>query len=147
MTSFIDLWDSRNDLLLELNSLATDASSSHAEEKRAVIDIQRCFRGWRTRCVLKHWDDCARLIERVYRGHVGRLIASARCKVVQSQQRVALYEYCAAVIQKTFRGFYSRKYVHDFRARKAYIRRVVDASSNVRSCTTNIVWSYVCREA
>lgn len=53
-------------------------------------------------------------IQRVYRGHIGRVTAYVK--------RLNLN---ATLIQKMFRGFLSRKKIHDFFVRKKFIQRAV----------------------
>lgn len=43
-----------------------------------------------------------------------------------------LYNYMAILIQKIFRGYYSRRYIHDYYARKKYIEGVVDVSNTLK---------------
>ena len=53
-----------------------------------------------------------------------------------SHERMAVYHYHALLVQKRFRGFYSRRYYHDFFARKAYIQSVVVKSDALRADAT-----------
>lgn len=48
------------------------------------------------------------------------------------KERMAVFHYHALLVQKYFRGFYSRRYYHDFFARKAYIQSVVVKSNALR---------------
>ena len=45
----------------------------------------------------------------------------------------AVYHYHAMLCQRTFRGYYSRRYKHDFNARKAYIQSVVEKGEELRA--------------
>jgi hypothetical protein len=46
--------------------------------------------------------------------------------------QIAVYHYHAMILQRTFRGFYSRRYYHDYSARKAYIQSVVEKGNKLR---------------
>jgi hypothetical protein len=102
------------------------------EERRAAVELQRLFRGGRARRRIQRLRDAAVTIQRVQRGHVGRRIAHERRSDVEDARRRALFDYCASQLQKLFRGYYSRRYRHDFFARKRYIRTVLHNSETLR---------------
>jgi hypothetical protein len=52
---------------------------------------------------------------------MGRLRTNAIFSDKKQFERMAFFHYQASIIQKAFRGYYSRRYSHDFFARKAYI--------------------------
>jgi hypothetical protein len=60
-----------------------------------------------------------------------------RCHLTNSHLRVLLqsylYHYHVTLIQRSFRGYYSRKYRHDFHARKRYLCRVVEKGNELRA--------------
>lgn len=74
----------------------------------------------------------AREIQRIYRGHLGRKKVRRELDLRLLSHRLAVEHYAATCIQKIFRGCYSRKYVHDFYARKAYIEQVAAQGENLR---------------
>ena len=74
----------------------------------------------------------ASCISRIFRGHMGRREASKANRGKMRKERMAVFHYHALLVQKYFRGFYSRRYYHDFFARKAYIQSVVVKSNALR---------------
>lgn len=42
----------------------------------------------------------------------------------ESKNRL-FYDYNATLIQKTFRGYYERKYTHDFYSRQKYLQEIL----------------------
>ena len=45
---------------------------------------------------------------------------------------MGFFHYQAHIIQKNFRGYYSRRYYHDFFARKAYINSIMNKSEALK---------------
>lgn len=110
--------------------------------------------------MIARWKFCAGEIQRVYRGHVGREKGGSFCsfefeklleltdipgltssskrsvrrllKEKQDMERMAFFHFQAISIQRIFRGFFSRRTLHDFYARKKYIASVLDQSRRVR---------------
>lgn len=52
---------------------------------------------------------------------------------VDEQRQRAFFEAHATIIQMRFRAFYSRKYVHNFYARKAYVTSVLQKGDTLRN--------------
>ena len=71
-------------------------------------------------------------IERVFRGNLGRRACRARRAARGEQAQAAMFAYFASVIQHCFRGFRSRRYKHDYYARKAYIQNILEKSNQLR---------------
>merc|ERR1719261_811206 len=90
------------------------------------------FRGQKVRAYITAQRFAASCISRIFRGHMGRREASKANRGKMRKERMAVYHYHALLVQKRFRGFYSRRYYHDFFARKAYIQSVVVKSDALR---------------
>ena len=73
------------------------------------------------------------MLQRIYRGFRGRMAATARDDEVKKFRQDLLFQYFAEVIQRTFRGFHSRKVKHDFHARKKYIADMVLKSEELQT--------------
>lgn len=71
-------------------------------------------------------------MSRAYRGHLGRKRVANEKLLVQKQKQLAVLHYNALVIQKQMKGYLSRKYKHDFRARKRYISQVSQRGEELR---------------
>lgn len=66
----------------------------------------------------------ALLVQRLSRGWLARV----RTRALRLERTKALntvfFEHCASVIQKFFRGWWSRRYLHDYYGRKGYLEKV-----------------------
>jgi hypothetical protein len=76
--------------------------------------------------------NAASQIQRTFRGYLGRNKSSAELQKKLRHERMAVYHYHSIFIQKSFRGFYSRRYYHDFFARKHYIQSIMAKSNALR---------------
>ena len=74
----------------------------------------------------------ARKVQRVWRGYVGRCQFMKKKMTEMEQKQSKFFNEQAKIIQKYFRGFYSRKYEHDFYARKSYLQHVQKKNEEVR---------------
>ena len=63
---------------------------------------------------------------------MGRERARAARRERTSREESSVFHYYATVIQRVFNGYYSRKYIHDFFARKAYIESIKQKSQELR---------------
>ena len=123
--AFAVLWSRRSSTMEAWRSLQDAAELTRDEERESCVRIQKLWRGQRVRA----WVTVMRLacveIERVFRGHLGRLRHGALATARTDREELAVFHYHAILCQRTFRGYYSRRYRHDFNARKAYISSVV----------------------
>mmetsp|Transcript_8275 Transcript_8275/g.1090 ORF Transcript_8275/g.1090 Transcript_8275/m.1090 type:complete len:85 (-) Transcript_8275:185-439(-) len=65
-----------------------------------------------------------KIIKKVFKGYHIRKKFWGLINQQLSHNRFMFYSYAAISIQRMYRGYYSRKYVHDFYARKKYIRYI-----------------------
>merc|ERR1712087_484378 len=109
------------------------AADSHREvETAAAVRVHKTWRGRSARKVLSNLLNTVLLLQRAVRGYLGRQKArEVRLKRDLARQR-AVFDALAAVIQKRYRAFHSRKYKHNFYARKAYVAAVVHKSESIR---------------
>lgn len=99
-----------------------DAEKNYWKEYRAALKIRTAFKMSYFYKKFKHLRHCAITIQRYFRGHKARERFIKR-KYIDNQLKLDCYFSAqAVVIQKHFRGYYCRKYVHDFYARKEYMR-------------------------
>jgi len=103
-------------------------------KRNAGVNIQRVFRGFVGRSAVTTARDLRNNQENEVSARRERLFllfahdyyysfTNPTTTTVSCVQ--AVYHYHAMIIQRTFRGFYSRRYYHDYSARKAYILSVV----------------------
>ena len=94
--------------------------------------VQRLWRGQRVRSWIAALTSATIAVQRVHRGVVARKLAAARRAARARREARAIYHYHATLAQRTFRGFYSRRYRHDFRARRRYVEAVVATGEALR---------------
>jgi len=132
MAEFYNLWKSKDIVVQELEALIEDAAKNEGLERNSAQKIQQMFRGQKVRAYITTQRLAACVISRIFRGHMGRRNASKESRGKMRKERMAVFHYHALLVQKYFRGFYSRRYYHDFFARKAYIQSVVVKSNALR---------------
>lgn len=66
-------------------------------------------------------------IQRLVRGKLGRIAFSILKGQKLKTCNASFFHHCAQTVQRFWRGYWSRKYLHDFCARKAYLQRVSQA--------------------
>jgi len=132
MAEFYNLWKSRDVVVQELEALIDDAAKNEDLERTSAQKIQQVFRGQKVRAWITTQRSAASFIQRIFRGHMGRRTSSKENRGKMRRERMAVFHYHALLVQKYFRGFYSRRYYHDFFARKAYIQSVVVKSNALR---------------
>jgi len=97
----------------------------------AAVLIQRHWRGYRDRSYIKLLHAHAVRIQRVYRGHRGRLRAREALRERNHVAMRSFYDSMATTIQKVVRGWISRVHQQDVYARRGYINSVAKAGTAV----------------
>ncbi|XP_055923434.1 spermatogenesis-associated protein 17-like isoform X2 [Eupeodes corollae] len=93
--------------------LSQVAESSCHKKFKSAVKIQSLFRGWHMRKKIALWNEAAIKIQKIWRGFHGR---SLFFQILESTTQRRINEYhnkSAIIIQSTFRGYFSRKYIHD----------------------------------
>lgn len=132
MADFYNLWANKNKVMDKLHALQKDAEDNAELESQSANKIQQCFRGQSIRGMITAQRLAAQAIGRIFRGHMGRKRSNGEKQTKIRHERMAVFHYHSLLVQKRFRGFYSRRYYHDFFARKAYIQSVVVKSDALR---------------
>ena len=83
------------------------------------------------------FSDAATEVERVFRGHLGRIRARNALQDRTEARQICLFQYFAIQMQRSFRGYYSRKYKRNHASRKAYVKTVIDKNNQVLSMMEN----------
>ena len=130
--AFTLLWSRRDATMEEWRVLQEAADLTREEERESCVRIQKLWRGQRIRAWVSVMRAACIEIERVFRGHLGRTRRDVLAKARTDYEELAVFHYHAVLCQRTFRGYYSRRYRHDFNARKAYIRSVVERGDALR---------------
>lgn len=133
MAEFVKVWRRRHEVVSELEELVATAAEAAPHENHCAALVQRHYRGSIARRRIREQSSAARSIQRVVRGQAGRLLAHRKRVERETRQEEAVYHYYATLMQKAFRGYYSRRYLHDFHARKAYISTIQAKSEDLRN--------------
>lgn len=115
MGDFYMLWKGKATVVDELRQRLDEASSAFDLEQQSVISIQKLFRGAFIRDKFAVQRAACIQITRVFRGHRSRIAFSKKVEELAQTESMAVYHYHAVVVQRAFRGFYSRRYYHDYR--------------------------------
>ena len=111
--------------------LTLEAESRRDEEFGAACCIQSHYRAFVVRMSLKRLHTSAVVIQKHLRAHLARKLYTRMQEDYIKSLRLAYFNHNATMIQKWFRGYFSRKYMHDFHARKGYIKAVTTLSSRM----------------
>lgn len=95
-----------------------------ATETKAIVEIQRVWRGYNARKYVAFLHYQGTEIKRVWRGYKGRQYAAWVRRERMTAAEQAYYDSMATQIQKVYRGRQSRKEKQDFYRRKNYIQQV-----------------------
>lgn len=112
--------------------LVAAAEAARPVESAAATRLQKAWRGRAVRGVLAFHGASALFVGRCVRGYIGRLRASERRRARDLERQRAFFDAFATAIQLRYRGFASRKYKHNFFARKAYVAAVLHKGEAVR---------------
>ena len=132
MADFAHIWTNRSRTIAKYDALFADAVKNAPLEALSATNIQSLFRGSVVRALLTVKHKAATDIERVFRGSQARTFVSSTRSDKERLEDLAVFHYHAMILQRTFRGFYSRRYFHDYSARKAYIQSVVEKGNKLR---------------
>ncbi|KAI9098115.1 hypothetical protein DFS34DRAFT_619671 [Phlyctochytrium arcticum] len=131
--SFAKIWKTRSsDIVDSFFDRARDAELHRHEEHAAAATIQKVWRGFVVRRRVELYRICAQTIQRYYRGWLGRKFLEQLVVARNRRRRMTHYYAMAVRIQKTWRGYHSRKYKFDYFKRKQYIEGVKRKIDEVR---------------
>lgn len=109
-----------------------EAEKYRDKENSAAIIIQK---DWRMFKIKWKFDDKKRAtlkMQRIWRGFIGRCQFNSKKEDEHQAKQSKFFNEQAKIIQKYYRGYYSRKYEHDFYARKSYLHHVESKNEEVR---------------
>jgi len=116
----------------ELFSKVAEADEIRNQETAAAILIQSWFRAERVREYIRHMHRCALRIQKNWKAHVDRQIYRRKVWEKLKAMSQAYYDEKAVKIQRRWRGYYTRKYIFDFAARKSYLEALQVTNEHVR---------------
>ena len=110
-----------------------NAEASRVAEMQAVVRIQSVWRGFVWRKELKRRILAALMVQKWFKGYKDRINLVQRKRDRDRSERLAFFNAVATSVQRRFRGFWSRKHLHNFYARKAYLVQVMAATERAKA--------------
>ncbi|TNM90693.1 hypothetical protein fugu_002982, partial [Takifugu bimaculatus] len=110
----------------------SQAEQNRKKEHQAAVLIQSWFRGCKVRTYLSHLLKKAVIIQRIWRSFRANAHFIQMVKAAYFITKMNFYKEMAVKIQKLWRGFYVRKYIHNFYTRKNYLNGVLITNELVR---------------
>eukprot|EP01006_Ploeotia_vitrea_P047117 TRINITY_DN67092_c5_g1_i3.p1 TRINITY_DN67092_c5_g1~~TRINITY_DN67092_c5_g1_i3.p1 ORF type:complete len:223 (+),score=10.01 TRINITY_DN67092_c5_g1_i3:74-742(+) len=131
MASFVQL--KRKARLVEAVFQAIEAANQQRTvEYNAACKIQSMARYSAQRNTYLTIKRAAVHLQRVYRGYRGRLQTLDRCIEREKQRQQLFFTHFAVLIQKTWRGYCSRRWKDNFYEQKEFLRVVVERGEEQR---------------
>jgi hypothetical protein len=124
MAHFFELQANMDAATRQFFEMTQAASDNKPKELAAATVIQSV---WRASRVRERWHAVVAatvLVQRVGRGWLARARAQIRRWERYRQTNNLFFEHCATIIQKFYRGWWSRRSLHDFYGRKDYLAKV-----------------------
>lgn len=119
----------QEDMAVDFFEFTQAANDNRGRETRATIKIQSAFRGSVVRTRYSAVTRSCHMVQKVMRGRLGRIRATAKEIERARRWNTLFFHHCAEIVQKFFRGYWSRKYLHDFFARRKYLNGVAQRGS------------------
>ncbi|KAM3876944.1 spermatogenesis-associated protein 17 [Diretmus argenteus] len=113
-------------------TVACLAEENRQREIQAATQIQSWFRVYKVRVYLSHLHKKATIIQKIWRGFAARARLRQMVKAAYFIMKMNFYEEMAVRIQCRWRGFYARKYLHNYYARKRYLEGLATKNELVR---------------
>ncbi|KAF7655018.1 hypothetical protein LDENG_00061930, partial [Lucifuga dentata] len=110
----------------------SQAEENRQKENQAAIQIQSWFRGCKVRAYLSHLHKKATIIQKIWWGFTARAHFRQIVKEAYFIMKMNFYNEMAVRIQCRWRGFFVRKYIHNYCARKRYLEGVCMKNEQVR---------------
>lgn len=136
MAHFFQLQGRMDEVAQQYFAMTQEASNVRYLECKYAIRIQSHFRASKVRNSWYAVLSSACLIQRVIRGWLGRQRARAKRLEKNRQLNMHFFHHCATVIQRYFRGWWSRRVLLDFHGRKRYLETVAKRGEWTREYLT-----------
>ncbi|CAJ1357379.1 unnamed protein product [Effrenium voratum] len=136
MSHFFGLEKAKQEVLQKYFALTQAASDHLAREVEAVTRIQSVYRASKIRRSWHAVVGATLMIQRAVRGWSGRRKARSLRFQRQRQCHSHFFHQSAVVIQRTFRGCWSRRLLHDFYGRKRYLQKCAKRGEWTRTYLT-----------
>ena len=133
MASFLGkLQKEKQDVVEDYYYKMRQAEDNRDIEKKAAISIQTTFRMYLILTMFKTTKRAVMNIKRIWKGFKIRMMFLKLMREEKRRMQLVFFNSMASIIQKIFRGYYVRKYKHDFYARKTYLNKVAEKNQEVR---------------
>jgi len=130
MSCYLKLQNS--DIIQQIFTKAAEASIYRLHEYKVAIRIQAWWRGHLVRKAIRNLHKKATIIQSAFRRQKGKeLFGSIVDKAVESM-RHKFYHQMATRIQTRWRGFHTRKFIHNYYARKKYLQAIEEENCQMR---------------
>ncbi|KAJ3107365.1 spermatogenesis-associated protein 17 [Phlyctochytrium planicorne] len=122
---FARLWQQRgSDIIDDFFERSREAEEKRAAEYQAAVYVQKMWRGFKCRIHLADIACRVVTIQRMYRGFRGRKMFKHEWYRQRLEKETAYQNQMATKIQRTWRGFDTRKRIFDYHKRKEFIETV-----------------------
>ncbi|XP_029449046.1 spermatogenesis-associated protein 17 [Rhinatrema bivittatum] len=101
-------------------------------EYNAAVKIQSWLQGCRVRAYIRSLHRMATIIQKTWRGFLGRKYYLLMAKTAYFNMKMNFYNEMAVRIQKIWRGYYVRKYVHNCNALQKYFEEITTNNEIIR---------------
>ncbi|XP_017381800.1 spermatogenesis-associated protein 17 isoform X3 [Cebus imitator] len=102
------------------------------KENDAAVKIQSWFRGCQVRAYIRHLHRIVTIIQKWWRGFLGRKQYQLTVQVAYYTMMMNLYNAMAVRIQRRWRGYRVRKYLFNYYYLKEYLRVVSETNDAIR---------------
>eukprot|EP00735_Rhodelphis_limneticus_P007211 TRINITY_DN19717_c0_g1::TRINITY_DN19717_c0_g1_i1::g.3229::m.3229 TRINITY_DN19717_c0_g1::TRINITY_DN19717_c0_g1_i1::g.3229 ORF type:complete len:235 (-),score=13.80,sp/Q96L03/SPT17_HUMAN/33.66/7e-25,IQ/PF00612.22/0.015,IQ/PF00612.22/0.038,IQ/PF00612.22/0.18,IQ/PF00612.22/5.7e+03,OmpH/PF03938.9/0.033,OmpH/PF03938.9/2.7e+03,Claudin_3/PF06653.6/0.17,Atrophin-1/PF03154.10/0.23,Saw1/PF11561.3/1.4,PseudoU_synth_2/PF00849.17/5.2e+03,PseudoU_synth_2/PF00849.17/0.59 TRINITY_DN19717_c0_g1_i1:362-1066(-) len=121
MATFLKLWARRNELVDKYFDANKAAEVNREKEEKAALKLQSTYRMFSVRLRISVMKNAAIRIQSIFRAYHGRIRFQQRMMSHQAEVQLMYFNKCCTLVQKIFRGYYSRKYRHNYYTRKQYL--------------------------
>ncbi|XP_035268903.1 spermatogenesis-associated protein 17 isoform X7 [Anguilla anguilla] len=132
MASFVRLQDQFLQIKEEFFRRNRIAEDYRYKENLAAIQIQSWFRGCQVRVYLRQLHRNATIIQKVWQGYTARACFRQMVKTAYFMMKMHFYNEMAVRIQQRWRGYYVRKYIHNYHARQQYLEGLARKNEQIR---------------
>ena len=124
--------DTAADVATGIYAAIDSAEAVRFQEYDASLTLQNSARRARINRAYCTERRSAIAIARSYRGFLGRSSFLKACDSRDKNVQQSFYAYLATIIQKVYRGHYSRRYKSDFAQRKRFLDSIVEKGAQLR---------------
>ncbi|XP_034436779.1 spermatogenesis-associated protein 17 [Hippoglossus hippoglossus] len=99
----------------------SQAEENRQRENQAATRIQSWFRACKVQAYLSHLHKKAIIIQKIWWGFTARARFRQMVKAAYFIMKMNFYDEMAVRIQRRWKGYFVRKYIHNFYARRRYL--------------------------